>query len=374
MSELRIAGFRLAVDSRPRGCTELGERRPEMAWAAREKIWRGVLNMLEVNLAVREGESVLVMTDPPTLAQWTELPVEQIEEAIERCVLARLVADLAAEAMPGAKTTFLPYPSTGRFGSELDPETAEKMRNSDVVVAINNYSLTHTRAAQEACRAGARVASMPRFLAEMFEGPMTADYHKVAEDSRRMAELLTDASSALLTTPSGTHLTMDLTGRSGDVDSGFVAEMERPINLPGGEAFIVPVEGKAEGTVTVTPRGYSPLNEIMTLRFQAGEVIDIEGGGAVGDQYRQLLELPTLGLQPGRRNLAELGIGTNPKAKSVKTTLEAEKIMGTVHIAIGDNTVMGGTVQADLHQDFVLWEPSLYLDDRLVIEKGEWLV
>jgi leucyl aminopeptidase (aminopeptidase T) len=345
-----------------------------MVWPEREKIRRGVLNMLGVNLELRGGETVLVMTDPPTLAQWNELPVEQIEEALERCVLARLVADLAAESMPAAETTFLPYPCTGRFGAELDPETAEKMRNSDVVVAINNYSLTHTRAAQEACRAGARVASMPRFLAEMFEGPMTADYHQVAEDSRRMAELLTKAQTALLTTSQGTELTMDLRGRSGDVDSGFVAGMERPINLPGGEAFVVPVEGKAEGKVVVTPRGYAPLKENMTIHFHGGEVTDIEGGGSVGDEYRLLLELPAPGLQPGRRNLAELGIGTNPQAKSVKTTLEAEKIMGTVHVAIGDNTVMGGTVQADLHQDFVLWEPDLYLDDRLAIEKGKWLI
>jgi leucyl aminopeptidase (aminopeptidase T) len=345
-----------------------------MVWPARERIRQGVLNMLEVNLAVREGETVLVMTDPPTLAQWNEFPVDQIEEALERCVLARLVADLAAEAMPAARTTFLPYPCTGRFGAELDPETAEKMRRSDVVVAINNYSLTHTRAAQEACRAGARVASMPRFLAEMFEGPMTADYHQVAEDSRRMAELLTKASSALLTTPHGTELTMDLGGRSGDVDSGFVAGLERPINLPGGEAFVVPVEGKAEGKVVVTPRGYAPLKENMTIHFHAGEVTDIQGGGSVGDEYRLLLELPTPGLQPGRRNLAELGIGTNPQAKSVKTTLEAEKIMGTVHVAIGDNSVMGGTVQADLHQDFVLWEPDLSLDGHMVIKGGSWLV
>jgi leucyl aminopeptidase (aminopeptidase T) len=345
-----------------------------MAWPESQSIREGVQNMLRVNLAVQEGESLLVMTDPPTLSQWEQLPLEQLEEALERCVLARLVADLAAETVPAVTTTFLPYPRTARFGAEPDHDTAEKMRRSDVVVAINNNSLTHTSAAREACRAGARVASMPGFCAEMFEGPMTADYHQVAEDSRRMAEWLTKARSARLTTPDGTHLTMDLIGRSGDVDSGFVVGMDRPINLPGGEAFIAPVEGKAEGKVVVTPRGFAALSENMTIGFELGEVSHIEGGGVVGEEYRQLLELPTPGLRPGRRNLAELGIGTNPRAKSVKSTLEAEKIMGTVHVAIGDNSVMGGSVHADLHQDFVLWEPNLYLDDELVIKKGKWLV
>lgn len=345
-----------------------------MAWPEKEKIRRGVATMLEVNLAVQDGEKVLVMTDPPTLHRWHELTLEGLLEALERCILARMVAELAAELVPGSQVTFWAYPATERHGGELDHETAQRMRESDVVVAITNHSLTHTQASRKACEAGSRVASMPGFLAEMFEGPMTADYHRIAEESRKMADLLTQAQRAVLTTPTGTELTMDLEGRSGDVDSGFVAGMRRPINLPGGEAFIVPVEGKAEGMVVVTPKGYAPLHEPMTLHFKAGEVCNIEGGGEVGEEYRELLELPTPGHQTGRRNLAELGIGTNPKAKSVKITLEAEKIRGTVHIAIGDNSVMGGRIHADLHQDFILWEPDLSLDGRLVIRRGEWLV
>jgi hypothetical protein len=35
---------------------------------------------------------------------------------------------------------------------------------------------------------------------------------------------------------------------------------------------------------------------------------------------------------------------------------------------------MGGTVVADLHEDFVIPQPDLLLDDRVVIEGGEWRV
>jgi leucyl aminopeptidase (aminopeptidase T) len=112
----------------------------------------------------------------------------------------------------------------------------------------------------------------------------------------------------------------------------------------------------------------------MTFHFKGGSVCGIEGGGEVGKEFRQLLELPIGGRQSARRNLAELGIGTNPKARSVASDLEAEKIKGTVHIAIGDNCHIGGVVTADLHEDFILWEPDLSLDGRLVIKGGEWLV
>ncbi len=94
----------------------------------------------------------------------------------------------------------------------------------------------------------------------------------------------------------------------------------------------------------------------------------------MGDELRALLELPAPGLQTARRTLAELGIGTNPMAQSAKSTLEGEKIKGTVHIAIGDNSGLGGVVMADSHQDFVLWDPDLSLDGRLVIREGKWQV
>jgi len=51
--------------------------------------------------------------------------------------------------------------------------------------------------------------------------------------------------------------------------------------------------------------------------------------------------------------------------------LEAEKIRGTVHLAIGDNAHMGGTVTADLHEDFVLPHPDLYLDGEIVMRGGQ---
>jgi leucyl aminopeptidase (aminopeptidase T) len=79
-------------------------------------------------------------------------------------------------------------------------------------------------------------------------------------------------------------------------------------------------------------------------------------------------------LYQARRNLAELGIGTNPNARKPDNVLEAEKIKGTVHIAIGDNIHMGGRVEADLHDDFVQPRPDMYLDGRPVIVEGEWKI
>jgi leucyl aminopeptidase (aminopeptidase T) len=61
------------------------------------------------------------------------------------------------------------------------------------------------------------------------------------------------------------------------------------------------------------------------------------------------------------RNIAELGIGTNDKAMRPDNILEAEKILGTVHIALGDNSSFGGEVKTSFHQDFVFFEPTVTL-------------
>jgi leucyl aminopeptidase (aminopeptidase T) len=146
-------------------------------------------------------------------------------------------------------------------------------------------------------------------------------------------------------------------------------------NLPAGEVYAVPVEGTGEGQLVV-PAGWHPdLSEDMTLRIRGGEIVDLVGGGSVGGEFRQLLDLGNDDPLPrSRRNLAELGIGTNPNALRPDNVLEAEKIKGTVHLGFGDSIHMGGQVESDSHQDFVQPEPDLALDGKLVISGGRWRI
>jgi len=64
-------------------------------------------------------------------------------------------------------------------------------------------------------------------------------------------------------------------------------------------------------------------------------------------------------LYPLAGNIAEFGIGTNDKAKSGTTLLELEKVLGTIHVAIGDNSTFGGKVSVPLHIDFVFENPTV---------------
>ncbi len=347
-----------------------------MSWPQKKQIKQGVLDMLQVNMGLKKGEKLLVVTDLLTPRQWSNLEGTELMSASERSLLAKMVAEIAGENYPQCEVEFYPYPATGQHGAEPGDTVARKMAQADVVIAITTYSLSHTDARQRASQAGARVASMPTFEPQMFYpgGPMAVDYQQVARDTRAIAELLTTAQKATVRSQSGTELSFSLAGRPGQVDDGIYTAKGAWGNLPGGEAYIVPVEGTAEGQVVVPKGGGVDITEEMTLIFQGGWVQEIRGGGKGGDKLRQLMQFDSDAEEHRlRRNLAELGVGTNPNAKSPVNPLEAEKIKGTVHIAVGDNAHMGGRISCDLHEDFVLPQPDLVLDDELVIKAGQWV-
>ena len=84
--------------------------------------------------------------------------------------------------------------------------------------------------------------------------------------------------------------------------------------------------------------GIGVTSQPIRIVVKDGYATDISGGG----EAEQLIAL----LEPhGRdgRNVAEFGIGTNDRARLSGVILEDEKVMGTIHIAFGDNKSMGGT-------------------------------
>jgi leucyl aminopeptidase (aminopeptidase T) len=305
--------------------------------------------LLTDNMGLRPGETLLVVCDETTL---------RIGETL-----------FDAGRQLGAKAMALRIPLLAKNGEEPFPAAARAMAESDVVVAPTGASLTHTQAKKNACKAGARVATMPRITEDMFfNGPITADYGKVAELTKRVDVLLDGAKEAELRS-GGCVLKMSLDGRSGILSSGVYRNRGESGNLPSGEAYIAPVEGSADGEVVIDGSfaGLGVLKTPLKLTFEKGNMVKAEGADA------ERLEA-MLGDNPLARNLAELGIGTNDKARVTGVILEDEKIYGTVHIALGSNDTFGGTVAAGIHVDGIITKPELFLDGRRVVGEGKVLL
>jgi leucyl aminopeptidase (aminopeptidase T) len=66
-------------------------------------------------------------------------------------------------------------------------------------------------------------------------------------------------------------------------------------------------------------------------------------------------------------NLAELGIGANTGvAELIGSVLLDEKAAGTVHLAVGDDASIGGDVEAPIHTDGVVRDPTVYADGEAI--------
>jgi leucyl aminopeptidase (aminopeptidase T) len=347
-----------------------------MDWVERDRIVPGVEGMLRVNLGLLPGERVLVATDVLSPERWSQYPSLEIEAMLRRSYLARLVAEVAAGSFATNRVEFYAFEATCQSGKEPPAAAAARFKETDVLVAIVSFSLSHTAAREDACRAGVRVASMPRFIPEMFypDGPLAVDYQAIAAETEVIADWLTATASATVRSPDGTDIRFSLQGRRGLSDNGLYVAPGSWGNLPAGEAYVAPVEGSAEGRIVVR-RGWFPglEKEDLTLSFQGGEVFEVTGGGEIGRKLSAFLGLPGPEGRP-RRQLAELGVGTNPNARRTDIVLEAEKIRGTVHLAIGDNSHMGGRNAADFHQDYIIPEAELVLDGVTRMKAGKLLV
>lgn len=330
------------------------------------------IRMLKFNMGLQDGESVLFISDIPKLEDWYGEELVINDFAI-RSMMLRAAYGIVKEHFKHNTVELLFYPSTGCHGEEPPADVAKKMLAFDVIIIINTWSLSHTNARKNACTKGARIASCANLDLDMLypNGVVDTDYYRIAEKTKHISILLTQANSARIVTPEGTDLTISIEERLGGCDDGFYTAPGLWGNLPAGEAYVAPVEGTGNGVV-ILPSGWAKgLNEDMTCIIENGLLMEVQGGGKNGDFYREFLLGPNSPIH--RRNLAELGIGTNDRACKPDSVLEAEKIDGTVHVAFGDSSHLGGIVESDYHDDLVLPHPDLYLDNELVMKDGKML-
>jgi len=317
---------------------------------ASKALVHGARIAVEQCLGVRAGEVVLVVCDRPCRS------------------IGRALFDAAVRL--GADAQLMEMLPRAEHGVEPPATVAAAMAGAQVVLAPTSKSLTHTEARRTATNAGARVATLPGITEDIMSRALLADYGAIERRTLLLADRLRGKSTVRVNTPAGTDITFSVSGREPYSDTGV---LRKPgiTNLPAGEAFLAPVEGTGEGIIAVDGSiGTSGILESpIFIRVERGYATDI-GGHPYAGKLVEAMER----VGPEARNLAELGIGTNEAARLVGNVLEDEKILGTVHLAFGDNRSMGGTVRAPFHQDGILLRPTVWVDGECVLRDGKLLV
>lgn len=316
-----------------------------------EQLEKAATSVLRQCMAVKKGETVLIVADTP---------LRSIGE-----LLLRRALEEEADAM------LLLMKPRSRHGEEPPRLVAEAMKAADVVLAPTSMSLTHTRARKEANAAGARMATLPGITAETMARTLVADYRAIAERSRSLAEAFRGGREVRVATPAGTDLRLSIEGREWRYDTGIYSNPGEFGNLPAGEAFVAPVEGTASGLLVVdgAMAGVGLLDQPLRLKVEDGFVAEITGG----EGARRLLAV-TEPLGRNARAIGELGLGTNDMARITGNVLEDEKVMGTAHVAIGNNMGFGGKIEVPLHLDGILLRPTVLVDGRPVVVDGKVVI
>jgi hypothetical protein len=217
-----------------------------------------------------------------------------------------------------------------------------------------------------------RAASMPRVAPEMESTALAADYAQVARSCERLRVRVAAADSAEIEFSTGDQFIFDFRFRVAKVDDGQLhrdAPEPRLINLPSGEAFTAAYEGERDVpslTSGVLPVPYE--NEVVRLRVNQNRVEEVFGETAASQKLRDFLFA-----DPARCNVAELGLGCNPKARVWGNVLEDEK--AGPHVALGRSEHLGGVTGPDAfsdprhvwHEDFVYARESPIQIRRLTL-------
>jgi aminopeptidase len=185
-------------------------------------------------------------------------------------------------------------------------------------------------------------ADHDQLLTEFFDGCL-ADWATYRDRWQRLADRLAPEEVA--------HI------RSDDTDLRLTVRDRRWVvfagenNFPDGELATAPVETEVEGHITFPGRFWfagAPITDLR-LEFTEGLVSRVDASEGA-DLARKLLSMDS-----GAGRVGELGIGLNPEVQSMTGDLLIdEKILGTVHIALGRAyPECGGTNESSLHWDIV---------------------
>ncbi len=312
------------------------------------KIDRAVKVALEQCLAVKKTETVLVITDDGNLESGQ--------------VFYRAARPLCRDAV------LMIMPERGNNGQEPPEQVAAAMLKSDAVFLATTKSLSHTRARKNASKAGARIASMPGITLDMMSRTIDVDYKKMEIVGERLCRSLQYADKVLIKTERGTSLSFSIKGRRAEPDTGIIPDSGGFTNLPAGEVYLAPVEGTAQGRLVVDGSigDTGILKKPIEIAISRGFAVGMKGGREADNLWEMLS-------RHGKNafNVAEFGIGINPRAKITGNILEDEKALTTIHIAFGDNSGFGGKVSVSSHQDGIVRNPSVWVDGKQLMEKGK---
>lgn len=315
---------------------------------------KGARKIVDVCAAVKPGEKLLIVTDSSMTG------------------IADVLAAAAQERQIEVVVTVMPPPAVD--GAEPPRVVVEALKAADVAIMPVSYSISHSEGVREALATGTRIAAMSAFTQDMMvRGGIEADFPRLRPLCDAVAAAMGAAKDAVLTTPAGTNVKLDLTGRPGNSHPCIVDKPGKYTAIPNVEANISPVAGEGvivfDGSVPNLRMGV--VDAPITVEVRNGSIVKISGG----KQAAVLRAIWEKEQDPSVYTIAQLAVGLNPHCTAFTGVfLNDHGAFGTVHIGIGTSAALGGDTQSAMHVDGMMYAPTLLLDGKPIVQDGKVLL
>ena len=188
----------------------------------------------------------------------------------------------------------------------------------------------------------------------------------------KLKDLMDNGNELHITTKAGTDFYYNIKGMLSVAADGNYTEPGKGGNLPAGEVYIPPNGKNVDGIIVVdgSSRNHHHTTLIknpIKLKVEEGKISEISGKEEAKQLEKALEWAEGHSKYPGSvRRIGEFGIGLNPNAKIIGSTLVDEKTLGTAHIGIGSNYWFGGNIYAIIHLDQIFKDPEIKIDGELL--------
>lgn len=194
--------------------------------------------------------------------------------------------------------------------------------------------------------------------------------------AQKLLSMLEGADEIEVQSPSGTKLSLRVAERQFFTDTKLDWKTMKWMNLPTGEVLVAPVENSLSGRLVcdVAIGGIGLLKSPVEIIAKDGRAVKVSSG----NQAVLKAVKTSLGTDEWSDIVGEFAFGINTKARLVQEFLEAEKILGTVHIALGDNLdYPAGKNPSRNHMDFLVSHPTVKISketggSRTVLQDGRF--
>ncbi len=149
-------------------------------------------------------------------------------------------------------------------------------------------------------------------------------------------------------------------------------------DLPPGEVYIVPQDGNGQIVINGSlPGKVLSQGEELILTFQDGRLATMQPEAGPAARHLRTTQIAYAERRGDSNwpNLAEIGFGLSPAIHDLTGIAPVDEKKGhTIHIGLGHSIGLGGDVESVIHCDLVVKRPTVYVNGRLILKKGDWRV